>query len=48
MLWQERYGKGSWFVRYESESWVGKINMIREMIGLGKNIIDEVFMLYQA
>jgi hypothetical protein len=24
MLWQERYSKGSWFVRYEFESLVGK------------------------
>jgi hypothetical protein len=27
---------------------LGKINTIGEIIGLGKNIIDEVFMLYQS
>jgi hypothetical protein len=46
MLWQERYGKGSWSVRYGSESLVG-----RDQYGLRENwfrhnMIDEAFMLY--
>ena len=36
MLWQERYGKGSWFVRYGFESLVGKDQHDWEKIGLGK------------
>jgi hypothetical protein len=46
MLWQERYGKGSWFVRYESESLVGKDQYDLRENWIMHNIIDEVFMLY--
>jgi hypothetical protein len=45
----ERYGKGN--MNYEIWVWElswGKINMIWERNGLGKNMIDEVFMLYQS
>jgi hypothetical protein len=33
--YDKRYGRGSWFVRYEFKSLVGKGQMIGEIIGLG-------------
>jgi hypothetical protein len=46
MLWQEGYGKGSWFGRYESKSLVGKVQYDLRENWIGHNIIDRVFMLY--
>jgi hypothetical protein len=48
MLWQERYGKGSWFVRYGSESIVGKDQYDWGEDWTRHNIIVEVLMLYQS
>jgi hypothetical protein len=42
----ERYGKGSWFVRHESGSLVGKDQYDLRGNWSRQNIIDEVFMLY--
>jgi hypothetical protein len=36
MLWQERYGKGLWFVGYGFESLAGEDQYDWERIGLGK------------
>jgi hypothetical protein len=48
MLWQEGYGKGSWFVGYGCESLAGEDQyMIWEKIRLGKNIIDGVYALFK-
>jgi hypothetical protein len=46
MLWQERYGKGSWFVRYGFESVAGEDQYDLREKWTRHNIIDEVFMLY--
>jgi hypothetical protein len=46
MLWQERYGKGSWIVRYESESLVGKDKYDWRENWVRQYITDGVFMLY--
>jgi hypothetical protein len=48
MLWQERYGKGSWIARYEFESLVGKDQYDWREEWTRHNIIDGVFMLYQS
>jgi hypothetical protein len=41
-----RYSKGSWFVRCESESLVGKDQYELRENWTRLDIIDEVFMLY--
>ena len=46
MLWQERYGKGSWLVRYEFEGLVGNDQYDLREDWTRHNIIDGVFMLY--
>jgi hypothetical protein len=44
----ERYGKGSWIVRYEFESLVGKDQHDLRENWTRQNMIDEAFMLYQS
>jgi hypothetical protein len=46
MLWQERYGKGSWFGRYGFESLAGKGQYDLRDNWIWHNITDGVFMLY--
>jgi hypothetical protein len=48
MLWQERYGKGSWFGRYEFESLAGEDQYDLRENWVRQNIFDEVCMLYQS
>jgi hypothetical protein len=46
MLWQERYGKGSWFESYEFERLIGKDRNDWRDKWTRHNITDGVFMLY--
>jgi hypothetical protein len=48
MLWQEGYGKGSWFGGYKPESLVGRDQYDGEMIWSRQDINGEVFMLHQS
>jgi hypothetical protein len=48
MLWQERYGKGSWFVRYESESLVGRDQYDSKEKWTRHNIVDDVLCFIKA
>jgi hypothetical protein len=44
----ERFGKGSWIVKYESVSLVGKDQYDLRENWTRHNIIDEAFMLYES
>jgi hypothetical protein len=48
MLWQEGYGKESWFGGYEPKGLVGRDQYDGEIIWSRQDIIGGVFMLYQS